>query len=82
LIDAARRHADQMGLSKVEFREGLIELLLIESESIDLLIFNVVLNSSWTSAAITTRSSVCGMEPRSDVNGGQASRLDYEGIDG
>jgi arsenite methyltransferase len=44
MIDAARRHADQMGLSNVEFREGLIERLPIDSESIDLVISNGVLN--------------------------------------
>jgi arsenite methyltransferase len=44
MIDAARRNSDRMGLDNVEFREGLIERLPVDAESVDLVISNGVLN--------------------------------------
>jgi len=44
MLDVARRNSDRMGLSNVEFREGLIERLPIDAESVDLVISNGVLN--------------------------------------
>jgi SAM-dependent methyltransferase len=44
MLDVARRNSDRMGLGNVEFREGLIERLPIDAESVDLVISNGVLN--------------------------------------
>jgi SAM-dependent methyltransferase len=44
MLDAARRNSDRMGLSNVEFREGLIERLPVDAQSVDLVISNGVLN--------------------------------------
>jgi SAM-dependent methyltransferase len=44
MLAAARRNANLMGLSNVEFREGLIERLPVDAGSIDLVISNGVLN--------------------------------------
>jgi SAM-dependent methyltransferase len=44
MIDAARRNSDRMSLSNVEFREGLIERLPLDAQSVDLVISNGVLN--------------------------------------
>ncbi len=44
MLDAARRNADRMGLTNIEFREGLIERLPVDAESADLVISNGVLN--------------------------------------
>ncbi len=44
MLDAARQNADRMGLANIEFREGLVERLPIDAESIDLVISNGVLN--------------------------------------
>ncbi len=44
MLDAARRNADRLGLENVEFREGLIERLPVDADSIDLVISNGVLN--------------------------------------
>ena len=44
MLAAARRNANLMGLSNVEFREGLIERLPVDVGSIDLVISNGVLN--------------------------------------
>ncbi len=44
MLAAARRNANLMGLSNVDFREGLIERLPVDAGSIDLVISNGVLN--------------------------------------
>jgi len=44
MIDAARRNSDRMSLSNVEFREGLIERLPVDAQTVDLVISNGVLN--------------------------------------
>ena len=44
MLKAARRNAERMGLDNVEFREGLVERLPVEPDSIDLVISNGVLN--------------------------------------
>lgn len=44
MLDAARRNSDRMGLGNVEFREGLIERLPVDAQSVDLVISNGVLN--------------------------------------
>jgi len=44
MLDVARSNSDRMGLGNLEFREGLIERLPIEAESVDLVISNGVLN--------------------------------------
>lgn len=44
MLDVARRNSDRMGLGNVEFREGLIERLPVDAESVDLVISNGVLN--------------------------------------
>ena len=44
MLGAARRNADRMGLDNVDFRKGLVERLPVNSESIDLVISNGVLN--------------------------------------
>ncbi len=44
MLDAARRNAERMGLANVEFREGLIEQLPVDPESVDLVRSNGVLN--------------------------------------
>lgn len=44
MLAAARRNANLMALSNVEFREGLIERLPVDAGSIDLVISNGVLN--------------------------------------
>jgi SAM-dependent methyltransferase len=44
MLDVARRNSERMGLGNVEFREGLIERLPVDAESVDLVISNGVLN--------------------------------------
>jgi len=44
MIEAARRNAADVGHDNVEFRQGDIEALPVESESVDLVISNCVLN--------------------------------------
>lgn len=44
MLDSARRNSDRMGLGNIEFREGLIERLPVDAESVDLVISNGVLN--------------------------------------
>ncbi len=44
MLDAARGNAERMGLTNIEFREGLIEQLPVDPESVDLVISNGVLN--------------------------------------
>ncbi|MEE8407671.1 MAG: methyltransferase domain-containing protein [Acidimicrobiia bacterium] len=44
MLAAARRNVNLMGLSNVDFREGLIERLPVDAGSIDLVISNGVLN--------------------------------------
>lgn len=44
MLNVARRNAERMGLDNVEFRKGLVERLPVDSESIDLVISNGVLN--------------------------------------
>lgn len=44
MLDTARRNADRMGLTNIEFTEGLIERLPVDAESVDLVISNGVLN--------------------------------------
>ncbi len=44
MLEAARRNAERMGLDNVEFREGLVERLPGEPDSIELVISNGVLN--------------------------------------
>ncbi len=44
MLEAARRNAERMELDNVEFREGLVERLPVEPDSIDLVISNGVLN--------------------------------------
>jgi len=44
MLDAARHNTDHMGLSNIEFREGLVERLPVDAESVDLVISNGVLN--------------------------------------
>lgn len=44
MLDVARGNSDRMGLGNIEFREGLIERLPVDAESVDLVISNGVLN--------------------------------------
>ena len=44
MLDAARRNSDRMGFTNIEFREGLVERLPVDAESVDLVISNGVLN--------------------------------------
>lgn len=44
MLEIARRNADRMGFRNVEFREGLVERLPVDPESVDLVISNGVLN--------------------------------------
>lgn len=44
MIDLARKNADEMGLTNVEFRKGDIEDLPVEDESVDVIISNCVIN--------------------------------------
>jgi SAM-dependent methyltransferase len=44
MLDAARRNVERMGLTNIEFREGLIEQLPVDPESVDVVISNGVLN--------------------------------------
>jgi arsenite methyltransferase len=44
MLDKARRNAEVLGLDQVEFREGVVESLPVEDESIDVVISNGVLN--------------------------------------
>ncbi len=44
MLDTARRNTDRMGLTNIEFREGLIEQLPVDADSVDLVISNGVLN--------------------------------------
>ena len=46
MLEKARENADKVGLSNVEFRKGFIEDLPIESESVDAIISNCVINLS------------------------------------
>jgi SAM-dependent methyltransferase len=46
MLDRARASAERMGFENVEFREGLIEALPVESASIDVIISNCVINLS------------------------------------
>lgn len=46
MISRARRHADEAGISHVEFRLGEIEHLPVEDESVDVIISNCVINLS------------------------------------
>lgn len=46
MLDRARRNAESVGATNVEFRKGLIEELPVESESIDVIISNCVINLS------------------------------------
>lgn len=44
MLVAARRNSDRMGFRNVEFREGLIERIPVDAQSVDLVISNGVLN--------------------------------------
>jgi arsenite methyltransferase len=44
MLEAARRNSDRLGFANVEFREGLVERLPVDAESVDLVISNGVLN--------------------------------------
>lgn len=44
MLDSARRSADEMGITNVEFREGDIENLPVEGNSVDVVISNCVIN--------------------------------------
>lgn len=44
MLEKSRQSAKQLGLDNVEFREGFIERLPVDPESVDLVISNGVLN--------------------------------------
>lgn len=44
MLETARRNSNRMGFRNVEFREGMIEHLPVEAQSVDLVISNGVLN--------------------------------------
>jgi len=46
MLDRARRHAAEMGLDNVEWREGLMEALPLPDASVDAVVCNGVLNLS------------------------------------
>ncbi|MFZ3069510.1 MAG: arsenite methyltransferase [Anaerolineaceae bacterium] len=46
MLSRARNNAERLGLSNVEFRQGLLEALPVENESIDVVISNCVVNLS------------------------------------
>ncbi len=46
MLEQARRSAKRLGLSNVEFRQGFIEALPVESNSVDVVISNCVINLS------------------------------------
>lgn len=46
MLERARNYVNQLGLSNVDFREGLLEALPVEDNSIDLVISNCVINLS------------------------------------
>ena len=46
MLTRARKAADRMGLANVEFREGLIEALPVDSAAVDVIISNCVINLS------------------------------------
>lgn len=46
MVDKANRNRDRLGLENAEFRQGFIEQLPVESESVDVIISNCVVNLS------------------------------------
>jgi ubiquinone/menaquinone biosynthesis C-methylase UbiE len=52
MIEKARRNARLLGLANVEFREGYLEQLPIDDESVDLVVSNGVLNLCPDKAAV------------------------------
>jgi SAM-dependent methyltransferase len=46
MLEQARKNAEALGLGNVEFRQGLIEALPLEDESVDVVISNCVINLS------------------------------------
>ncbi|MGH7726106.1 MAG: arsenite methyltransferase [Candidatus Eiseniibacteriota bacterium] len=52
MLDLARRNAQTRGATHVEFREGRIERLPVESSSVDLVISNCVINLSTDKPAV------------------------------
>ena len=52
MIAKARENAEQVGADNVEFREGLIEALPVEDESVDVVISNCVINLSPDKSAV------------------------------
>jgi SAM-dependent methyltransferase len=44
MIERARMHASRLGLSNVEFREGFLERLPVEDDSVDVVVSNCVIN--------------------------------------
>jgi SAM-dependent methyltransferase len=52
MLAKARKNAERHGADNVEFREGLIEALPIEDESVDVIISNCVINLSPDKAAV------------------------------
>ncbi len=52
MIAKARENAERVGAGNVEFREGLIEALPVEDESVDVIISNCVINLSPDKSAV------------------------------
>jgi len=52
MLDRARAAAGRMGLANVEFREGLIESLPVETATVDVIISNCVINLSPNKPAV------------------------------
>jgi arsenite methyltransferase len=52
MIAKARENAEKVGAGNVEFREGLIEALPVEDESVDVVISNCVINLSPDKSAV------------------------------
>ena len=52
MLERARNAAERMGITNVEFREGLIEALPIADNSVDLVISNCVINLSTDKDAV------------------------------
>ena len=52
MIAKARENAERAGAGNVEFREGLIEALPVEDESVDIIISNCVINLSPDKSAV------------------------------
>jgi arsenite methyltransferase len=52
MLNLARRNAERLGLDNVEFRQGYLESLPVEDNSVDVLISNCVINLSPDKAAV------------------------------